>query len=105
MSFLIIKGDIWIKILSFVSAALLYFIVMAYVVLGILRERRPMLFYLAAAVAFVLAQLAWFLLGKVVCRVRRPLYIPFIFFPSWTLSWGFLRSPTLLSLYEEEILI
>ena len=41
---------------------------MTYVVLGILRERRPMGFYFAAAIAFVLSQLAWFLLGKVICK-------------------------------------
>lgn len=29
-----------------------------------------MLYYVVAAVCFVLAQLAWFLLGKVICRVR-----------------------------------
>ncbi|KAH8116730.1 chitin synthase III catalytic subunit [Phellopilus nigrolimitatus] len=50
------------------AAAFLYFVLMAYIVLGVLRERRPMLYYVAAAVCFILAQLAWFLLGKVVCR-------------------------------------
>ncbi|KAI5121371.1 hypothetical protein M0805_001184 [Coniferiporia weirii] len=49
-------------------AALLYFLIMAYIVLGVLRERRPMLYYFASAVCFVLSQLAWFLLGKVICR-------------------------------------
>lgn len=43
---------------------------MTYIVLGILRERRPMLYYLGSAICFVLSQLAWFLLGKVICRVR-----------------------------------
>lgn len=42
---------------------------MAYVVLGILRETRPMVFYALSAICFVLSQLAWFLLGKVVCEV------------------------------------
>jgi hypothetical protein len=42
---------------------------MTYIVLGVLRERKPMNYYLGAAVLFVLAQLAWFLLGKVICRV------------------------------------
>lgn len=42
---------------------------MGYIILGVLRERRPMLYYLAAAVLFVLGELAWFLLGKVICRV------------------------------------
>ncbi|THH03733.1 hypothetical protein EW145_g6050 [Phellinidium pouzarii] len=50
------------------AAALLYFLIMAYIVLGVLRERRPMLYYLAAAICFVLSQLAWFLLSKVLCR-------------------------------------
>ncbi|PAV24094.1 chitin synthase export chaperone [Pyrrhoderma noxium] len=50
------------------ASALIYFGVMAYIVLGVLRERRPMFFYFLAAVCFVLAQLAWFLLGIVICK-------------------------------------
>ncbi|KAL5489711.1 hypothetical protein ACEPAI_4543 [Sanghuangporus weigelae] len=50
------------------AAAFLYFVIMAYIVVGVLRERRPMLYYLAAAVCFVLGELAWFLLGKVICE-------------------------------------
>ncbi|KAA1477449.1 hypothetical protein DENSPDRAFT_861540 [Dentipellis sp. KUC8613] len=49
------------------AAALLYLALMAYIVLGMLRELRPMLFYVLAAILFVLAQLAWFLLGRVIC--------------------------------------
>lgn len=50
---------------------LLYFVIMTYIVLGVLRERRPMGFYLFAGILFVLSQLAWYLLGKVICRVRQ----------------------------------
>jgi len=48
--------------------AVLYFGIMTYIVLGVLRERRPMVFYLLSAVLFILSQLAYFLLSKVVCR-------------------------------------
>ena len=43
---------------------------MAYVVLGMLNELRPMWYYVLAAVLFVLSQLDYFLLSKVICRVR-----------------------------------
>ncbi|EIM81861.1 uncharacterized protein STEHIDRAFT_65305 [Stereum hirsutum FP-91666 SS1] len=49
------------------AATLLYFILMAYIVLGILRELRPLWYYLLSGILFVLSQLAWFLLGRVVC--------------------------------------
>ncbi|KAL0569823.1 hypothetical protein V5O48_012141 [Marasmius crinis-equi] len=49
-------------------AALIYFGLMTYIVLGVLNETRPMWFYILAAGLFVLGQLAWFLLGKVICR-------------------------------------
>ena len=55
------------------SAALLYFIIMLYIVLGILNEIRPVWYYIFAAVLFVLSQLDYFLLNKVICNVRRPL--------------------------------
>ncbi|KAL0955371.1 hypothetical protein HGRIS_001620 [Hohenbuehelia grisea] len=51
-------------------AALLYFGLMTYIVLVVLNEARPMWFFALSAVLFVLAQLAWFLLGKVICKVR-----------------------------------
>lgn len=63
----VFRNDGNLNILS--SAALLYFVLMAYIVLGVLRERRPMLYYLGAAACFVLSQLAWYLLGKVICKV------------------------------------
>jgi len=50
------------------AAVLIYFILMTYIVLGILRERRPMLFFGLAAVLFVLSQLDYFLLNKVICK-------------------------------------
>lgn len=43
---------------------------MSYIVLHILNETRPMWYYLLSAALFVLAQLAWFLLSRVICRVR-----------------------------------
>ncbi|KAL0057070.1 hypothetical protein AAF712_016306, partial [Marasmius tenuissimus] len=49
-------------------SALAYFGLMTYIVLGVLNETRPMWFFILAAGLFVLSQLAWFLLGKVVCR-------------------------------------
>ncbi|KAF9492770.1 hypothetical protein BDN71DRAFT_1489925 [Pleurotus eryngii] len=50
------------------AATIIYFILMTYVVLRILNEIRPLWYYVLAFVLFVLSQLAWFLLGKVVCR-------------------------------------
>ncbi|KAH8831990.1 chitin synthase III catalytic subunit [Flagelloscypha sp. PMI_526] len=47
---------------------ILYFGIMAYIVLAVLNERRPMWFYILALILFVLSQLAWLLLGKVVCK-------------------------------------
>jgi len=50
------------------AAALLYIALMTYIVLAILNETRPMWFYLLSGALFILSQLAWFLLGKVVCK-------------------------------------
>ncbi|QRV74345.1 Chitin synthase III catalytic subunit [Ceratobasidium sp. AG-Ba] len=50
------------------AATFLYFVIMAYVVIGMLREYRPFLYYLGAALLFVLSQLAYFLLSKIICR-------------------------------------
>ena len=52
------------------SAALLYFCLMLYIVLGMLNEFRPVWYYILAAVLFVLSQLDYFLLNKVICNVR-----------------------------------
>jgi len=49
-------------------AALVFFILMAYIVLYILDEVRPMWFYVLSAVLFILSQLDYFLLNKVICR-------------------------------------
>ena len=51
------------------SAAIIYFILMTYVVLGMLNEVRPMWYYVLAAILFVLSQLDFFLLSKVICKV------------------------------------
>jgi hypothetical protein len=51
-------------------AAILYFALMAYIVLGILREVRPIWYFTLAFVLFVLSQLDFFLLNKVICKVR-----------------------------------
>jgi len=47
--------------------ALIYFILMTYIVLRVLNETRPMYWYALAALLFILSQLAWFFLGKVIC--------------------------------------
>lgn len=51
---------------AFCSVA--YLGLMAYIVLAVLNEMRPMWYYIIGAVLFVLGQLAWFLLGKVICN-------------------------------------
>ncbi|OBZ78471.1 Chitin synthase export chaperone [Grifola frondosa] len=50
------------------AAALIYFAIMLYVVLGMLNEVRPMWYYVLAAVLFVLSQLDFYLLSKVICK-------------------------------------
>lgn len=59
----------WLTI-SGSSAALLFFVIMTWIVLIILREVRPMWFYILAATLFVLSQLDFFLLNKV-CSVSQ----------------------------------
>ncbi|KAG2342416.1 hypothetical protein BDR05DRAFT_964366 [Suillus weaverae] len=49
-------------------AALIYFGIMLYIVLGILNEVRPVWYYVIAAILFVLSQLDYFLLSKIICR-------------------------------------
>ncbi|KAG2139219.1 chitin synthase III catalytic subunit [Suillus clintonianus] len=49
-------------------AALIYFGIMLYIVLGILNEIRPVWYYVIAAILFVLSQLDYFLLNKIICR-------------------------------------
>jgi len=48
-------------------AALLYFIVMVWIVAGILHEQRPLFYYVLAGILFVLSQLAYFLLSRPIC--------------------------------------
>ena len=43
---------------------------MLYIVLGMLNELRPVWYYVIAAALFVLSQLDYFLLNKVICNVR-----------------------------------
>ncbi|EPQ53865.1 hypothetical protein GLOTRDRAFT_78912 [Gloeophyllum trabeum ATCC 11539] len=50
------------------AAAILYFLLMLYIVLGILNEVRPVWYFILAATVFVLSQLDYFLLNKVICR-------------------------------------
>jgi len=50
------------------AAAALFFLLMTYIVLAILHEVRPMWFYLISAILFVLSQLDYFLLNKVICK-------------------------------------
>ncbi|KAF7317686.1 hypothetical protein MKEN_00856300 [Mycena kentingensis (nom. inval.)] len=49
-------------------ATLLYFGIMTYIVLVVLNEVRPMWFYILSAALFVLSQLAYFLLSRVICK-------------------------------------
>lgn len=42
---------------------------MVYIVLGMLNEVRPVWYYILAAILFVLSQLDYFLLNKVICNV------------------------------------
>ncbi|KAF8622590.1 hypothetical protein AX15_006896 [Amanita polypyramis BW_CC] len=51
------------------AATLLYLAIMAYIVLQVLSETRPMFFYLLSAALFVLSQLDYFLLNRVICKV------------------------------------
>jgi len=48
--------------------AIAYLVIMAYIVLHVLNETRPMWYYVLSACLFVLSQLAWFLLGRVICK-------------------------------------
>ena len=43
---------------------------MAIIVLHILKEGRPVWFYVLASAAFVISQVIWFLAGRVICKVR-----------------------------------
>ncbi|EKM56276.1 uncharacterized protein PHACADRAFT_253316 [Phanerochaete carnosa HHB-10118-sp] len=54
------------------AAALLYFALMLYIVLGMLNEIRPIWYYVLAAVLFILSQLDYFLLNKVICKGVTP---------------------------------
>ena len=59
------------------SAAILFFVMMTWIVLAVLREVRPLWFYILAATLFVLSQVDYFLLNKVrdvgvPASVRRP---------------------------------
>jgi hypothetical protein len=51
------------------SAVILYLGIMAYIVLAVLNEVRPMWYYTLSATLFVLSQLDYFLLNKIICRV------------------------------------
>jgi hypothetical protein len=49
-------------------ATIIYFVLMSYIVLAILNEVRPMWYYTLSATLFVLSQLDYFLLNKIICR-------------------------------------
>ncbi|EIN08749.1 hypothetical protein PUNSTDRAFT_52231 [Punctularia strigosozonata HHB-11173 SS5] len=49
-------------------AAIVYFALMLYIVLGVLNEVRPMWFFSLAFILFVLSQLDYYLLNKVICK-------------------------------------
>jgi len=48
-------------------AAIAYFIMMFWVTGVVLRERRPVIYYVLAAILFIFAQLAYFLLSRPIC--------------------------------------
>jgi len=49
------------------AAALLYVIVMAWIVGGFLHERRPLVYYALAGILFIFSQLTYFLLSRTIC--------------------------------------
>jgi len=49
------------------AAALLYIILMVWIVAARLHERRPLIYYALAGILFILAQLAYFLLSRPIC--------------------------------------
>ncbi|KZO99427.1 hypothetical protein CALVIDRAFT_380762 [Calocera viscosa TUFC12733] len=55
--------DIWPP-----AAAFIFFAIMASIVMCILRELRPIALYFLTAILFVLSQLAYFLLSRVICE-------------------------------------
>ncbi|KAI9458056.1 chitin synthase III catalytic subunit [Boletus coccyginus] len=50
------------------AAALIYFGLMLYIVIGVLKELRPMWYYVISAILFVVSQLDYFLLSGVICQ-------------------------------------
>jgi len=50
------------------AAAFLYYILMTWVVVVVLREMRPLVYYALAGLLFILAQLAYFLLSRPICN-------------------------------------
>jgi len=50
------------------AAALIYFGLMLYIVIGVLDEVRPVWYYVISAVLFIISQLDYFLLSKVICQ-------------------------------------
>lgn len=58
---------------TFLSAALGSFLVITYVVVRVLHERRPVYIYFAAAFAFIVAQVFRLSpVGRSICQVRKP---------------------------------
>lgn len=60
---LFILTNIWPPFCAFT-----YLVIMAHVVVRMLNEGRPLIWYLASALLFVLSQLDYFLLSKVICK-------------------------------------
>jgi len=50
------------------ATAFLYLVIMSYIVIHILDETKPMWYYILATALFILSQLAWFLLSRVICK-------------------------------------
>ena len=73
-------------------AALLYLVIMSYIVLQVLEETRPMWYYILATCLFVLSQLAWFLLGRVICKVTCIFFDLLLTWISWYFSLSLCRA-------------
>ena len=57
----------WRLTVALRSAALIYFVLMVWIVARILHEMRPLVYYVLAGILFIFAQLAYFLLSRTIC--------------------------------------
>ncbi|KZP13286.1 hypothetical protein FIBSPDRAFT_136926 [Athelia psychrophila] len=57
-----------IPVFVLTSATAIYLVLVAYIVLGVLNEVRPMWFYVPSGVLLVLSRLGYFLSNKLICK-------------------------------------